>query len=347
MRKLASIQTISEILPAPGFDNLVIAKVLGWHALVKKDEFKPGDKCIYVEYDSVMPEIEEFEFLRSRKFRIKTMKMRGTISQGLILHRYVLAKLVPDITADDVDYSFQVGDDVTELLGITKYEIPEDCRIGFGRVRNWPDWLPKTDETRLQGIPNVLDELSDYYVTIKEDGSSASYYLKDDHFGVCSRNMESDEPDEKNAYWKCAVQYDIEKKLRKVYETTGRQFAIQGEIAGPGMNGSGVYKNPIGYDALNFHIFNIYDIDQIKYVDYLDMQYFCNLLELSMVNVIEVGNKKRTVDEWIEFATTHKYKSGKPVEGIVIRPLKETYSMATKGRLSFKVINNLYLLAEK
>lgn len=342
MRQLASIQSIQSLQPAPGFDRLAIAKILGWQALVKKDEFKEGDSCIYIEYDSILPERPEFEFLRPRKFRIKTLKMRGTISQGLVLPVSYIQEKYPNII-------FQEGDDVTELMGIIKYEIPENQKMQFARVRNWPAFIPKTDETRLQSIPHILDELEgqEYYVTLKEDGSSATYYINEDHFGVCSRNLEASEYDEKNAYWKCAKLYDIEHKLRQFQTKYGMNIALQGEITGPGMDGSGVYKNPMKHEQLTFHIFNIYDIDKMVYLDYDRMVDIINELELTMVHILEIGETERSLSDWIEFATTFHYPSGQPAEGIVVRPMWEQYSSTIKGRFSFKVINNLYLLSEK
>jgi len=85
MRKLAHVEKIVSIQPIDGADRIEVATVLGWQVVVKKDEFKVGDLCIYIEIDSVLPEIEDFEFLRDKKFRIKTQKLRGQISQGLIL----------------------------------------------------------------------------------------------------------------------------------------------------------------------------------------------------------------------------------------------------------------------
>lgn len=85
MRKLAHVEKIASIQPIDGADRIEVATVLGWQVVVKKDEFKVGDLCIYIEIDSVLPEIEDFEFLRDKKFRIKTQKLRGQISQGLIL----------------------------------------------------------------------------------------------------------------------------------------------------------------------------------------------------------------------------------------------------------------------
>lgn len=83
MRKLASIQTISEIHPIEGKDRIVLATVEGWHIIVQKSDFKVGDKCVLIEIDSVLPETPWFEFLRPKKFKIKTLKLSNTVSQGI------------------------------------------------------------------------------------------------------------------------------------------------------------------------------------------------------------------------------------------------------------------------
>ena len=85
MRKLASIQKIEWIRPIEGKDRIVLAGILGWQVIVKKDEFQVGDLCVYVEIDSQLPEKPEYEFLRPKKFRIRTMKMGGVLSEGICL----------------------------------------------------------------------------------------------------------------------------------------------------------------------------------------------------------------------------------------------------------------------
>ena len=111
MRKLASIKTISEIHPIPNKDRIELAIVEGWQIIVKKDEFKVGGRCVFVEIDSILPEKPEFEFLRSKKFRIKTMKMSGVISQGICFPLSILP-----------EGNYNIEDDVSDLIGIKKYE---------------------------------------------------------------------------------------------------------------------------------------------------------------------------------------------------------------------------------
>jgi len=171
MRKLASIQRIKAIEPIPNADAIVKATVLGWQVVVKKDEFTVGDFCVYAEIDSVFPEKPEFEFLRNKHFRIRTVKMRGQISQGICFPLSILPQDIP----------IGEGYDVTEALGIVKYEppIPSDL---VGVVKGmFPSFIPKTDETRVQVLQELLDEHQGKacYVTEKVDGTSATFYIRD------------------------------------------------------------------------------------------------------------------------------------------------------------------------
>ncbi|MCA9496270.1 MAG: hypothetical protein KC589_04980 [Nanoarchaeota archaeon] len=376
MRKLASIQIIDDVCEARGFDRLELVRILGWEALVKKGEFQKGQKIIYIEYDSLLPkDIPEFAFMEAKKFQIKTLKLNGKIydEDGNIIEtiRYISQGLVFSLNllksvglSDDDILQLEIDDDVTEQLHIVKYEPPEDNgmreKLGFKRSRNFPDFITKTDETRLQSIPRILDELytpltTPYYVSIKDDGSSATYYskqkdgLENVHFGICSRNMEITEFDETNVYCKMATKYDLRNKLNDHYIGTGEELALQGEICGPGMNGSGVYKNPLGLSEVEFHVFNIYNISAKRYFDYLQIVDFLTYYSIPMVTVIEEDcTTIRTVKEWIDFSSEVRYPvSGKYAEGIVVRPMIEQYSQTERGRFSFKVISNNYLTKGK
>lgn len=174
MRKLATIRTISDIRPIQGADRIEVAQVDGWECVVKKGEFHIGEKIVYVEVDSIMPEKPEFEFLRDRKFRVRTIKLRKQVSQGLVLPLTIL----PTGT------SVNEGDDVTETLGIKKYDpqaeqermllaCADDNRIkqhgklfqfmmrfrwfrrAFGtkpKKKGFPAWIVKTDKSGLMTL---------------------------------------------------------------------------------------------------------------------------------------------------------------------------------------------------
>lgn len=229
MRHLATIAKIEELKNIPGADKIEAARVKGWWVVVLKDQFKIDDFVLYFEIDSFLPVKPEYEFLlRGNKpkkmlsegkeaegIRLRTIKLRGQISQGLILPLPMDLKDLPE------------GEDVTERLGIIKYEqsIPS-CLSGIAKGA-FPSFLPKTDEERIQNMVEVLDS---YYMTEKLDGSSVTYYKKDGMFGVCSRNLELQESE--TTQWKIARELNLKEKL---YDN----FAMQGEIVG-----EGIQKNP-------------------------------------------------------------------------------------------------------
>lgn len=334
-RKLASIQQVLSVETIPNADRVEKAKVLGWELIVNKGQFKAGDPCVFFEIDSILPERPEFEFMRPRKFKVKTMKSPrlGVTSQGLAMSLDIL----PPLDKNNNKYIVTEGCDVTELLGVVKYEPPIPIQM-MGKIKGqFPTHLvPKTDEMRVQSALGTLEELKgkEVYITVKEDGTSFTAYLNNGEFGVCSRNLELKE--DETVYWKIAKQYDIENKLRKY----GKNIAIQGEIVGDGINGNimGLPRN-----QQQLHIFNIYDIENRSYVNMYDMRNIVGELEFELVQFDGFCIFDFTLDELLEMARG-KYPNGNDREGIVIRPIKECYSTTLQGRLSIKVINNDYLV---
>ncbi len=201
-RKLASVRVINDIQKIPEADMIELAIVDGWKVVVAKNVgHKIGDMVIYCEIDSFLPIKEEFEFLRKSSykkmgdqegFRLKTIKLRGQVSQGLILPISVLNPTDTNIYVTPFE-----GLDVTEMLGIVKYEPPIPAELA-GKVKGlFPSFIRKTDEERIQNLASEYElfktqnkEGVKFYVTEKLDGSSATYYFKDGIFGVCSRNLE-------------------------------------------------------------------------------------------------------------------------------------------------------------
>jgi len=350
-RKLASIQKIISVEPIENADKIEKVKVLGWQCVTKKDEFKQGQLCIYCEIDSLLPEKSEFEFLRNKEFRIKTMKLRGVISQGIvfpldILSEYDRLNILEEYNIHGSDRI--IGTDVTEKLGITKFEPPISPQLMGQAKGNFPTHIvPKTAEIRLQSAIEILDEIKgkDIYITEKEDGTSFTAYYKDRIYGFCSRNLEQkNEPTNLSIYAKISQQYKLEEKLKTYFDNHKINIAIQGEITG-----DGIAKNPLGLprNTYQLHIFNVYDIDNQKYLDYELMKFIIRELELECVQVINTGLFKYNLEELLELSKG-KYKGTKNNrEGIVIRPTKEEYSETLQGRMSFKVINNDYLLKEE
>lgn len=329
-RKLASIRIISDIQEIQGADMIELAIVDGWKVVVAKDvNHKIGDLVIYCEIDSFLPIKPEFEFLRKSSykkmddqegFRLKTIKLRGQVSQGLILPIHVLPLLE----------MVREGQDVTEMLGIVKYEPPIPAELS-GKVKGlFPSFLRKTDEERIQNLSGELENWKDntFYVTEKLDGSSATFYYKDGEFGVCSRNLELLETGD-NTFWKVARQLDLENKMRDF----GMNISIQGELIGSGVNGN-IYK-------LNHHdvrFFNIFDINNQEYYDLIMFKAICNRFGIETVPVLEDKFKLPDSIDVLLLQAEGKSIINKNTdrEGLVIRSIDR--------KISFKVISNKFLL---
>lgn len=345
-RKLASIRRIAEIREIPGADNIVCAVVDGWELVTQKsNNFREGDLVVYFEIDSVLPEREEFEFLRDRcyvsaersvngaGFRLKTIKLRGQVSQGLILP---WRTFYTDLLGYNNIYD---GFDLTEILGVVKYEKPLPANLAGKARGNFPTFIPKTDQERIQNCFRTLenkwiDHL--WEVTMKLDGSSfTAYYrthpdLSEGQFGVCSRNLDLQET-EGNAFWQAARKYNLEENLRLL----GRSVAIQGELMGPGIQG-----NKEKLTELSMFVFDIYDIDNKTYVDAYERYDLCEKLDLPHVPLIEDEFKfdKNTLskDAILEMADGPSLFANLR-EGIV-------FKSRTDPNVSFKAISNKWLL---
>lgn len=338
-RKLATIQKIEQIDPIQEADSLEVATVLGWKVVVKKNEFQSGDLCVFIEIDSILPKDNpEFEFMRAHKFRVKTIKLRGQISQGLC---FPIPKLLPP------DKSYTIGLDVSKDLKITKYEGTEPVELSGDQKGNFPSFIPKTDATRLQTHKKLVEEIRQYpyVVTEKIDGTSATYFIKNGEFGVCSRNVELKES-ESNLYWKIAEKYKIKETLKNLNQDKNTDFAIQGEIAG-----TGIQQNRLDLPDKQFFVFDIYQIQGGGYLPYPELLQICNQYGLKTVPHILTVAENQTWTDYYFFLNLSKGNSllnpNKNKEGIVVRTLKQQYSLILKGRLGFKVISEDYLLQEK
>lgn len=342
-RKLASIQRVVRIEPIVNADAIEVARINGWQCVTKKGEFSAGDLGVFLEIDSIPPDTENFNFLwqprakdgedalsvaaRPASFRIRTMKLRGVLSQGLLLPLS--------------QFSFgavQEGDDVTQLLGVEKYEPPIPQGMGEYRAQ-FPHFIPKTDEARVQSEPRVLDELRGlpYVATLKVDGTSATFCIdpRDDSFHACSRNFSL--LDGQNFYWNVARRYGIEEILRR-----HPHLAIQGEVCGPG-----IQKNRLGLKEVSLFVFNIYDRENSRFFIHDEMRQFAQENALTTVEEIERGeNFAHTQDSLLALAEGKYVNTTNEREGIVIRPLHERHSEVLAGRLSFKAISNRFLLKE-
>jgi len=327
MRKLASIQRIKALDPIAGADAIERATVLGWQLVVKKGEFKVGELCVYCEVDCLMPDDPRFEFLKPRGMRIKTIRLRGQISQGICFPLSILP----------VSFNIQEDVDCTEVLGIKKYEPPIPASLSGIAKGPFPSFIPKTDEPRVQILQEMLDRYKgqDCYISEKIDGSSATFYVHNQQFGVCTRNFELME-DPENTIWKIARELDIEKKLR----STGINVAIQGEVIGEGVQG-----NPLKLRGQSIRFFNVVDIDRYAYLSFNQFIGFMRTLSLETVPIIAVGYKlDNDINALVKMATRKSLICPNAwAEGIVIRPLVECIDSVI-GRVSFKSINPEFLL---
>lgn len=327
MRKLASIQRIKALDPIVGADAIERATVLGWQLVVKKGEFKVGELCVYCEVDCLMPDDSKFEFLKPRGMRIKTVRLRGQISQGICFPLSILPN----------GFDMQEDADCTAVLGIIKYEPPIPACLNGIAKGTFPSFIPKTDEMRVQILQELLDRYKGEacYVSEKMDGSSATFYVNDKEFGVCTRNLELVE-DPENTIWKIARELDIEGKLR----ARGINIAIQGEIIGEGVQG-----NPLKLRGQSIRFFNVVDIARREYLSFDKFMEFMRGLSLETVPIITADYRlENDINALVKMATRKSLICPDAwAEGIVIRPLIERTDSVI-GRVSFKAVNPEFLL---
>jgi len=345
MRKLASVQRITEITPIKEADNIETASVLGWKSVIRKqDNFQAGDLIVFVEIDSLFPPMlpEPFRDLEGKK--VKTRIMRGQISQGIVLPLSILEESLAHYPRDIFE-----GDDVSDLLEIVKYELPMYDNSGSKTKGDFPSFIPKTDEVRIENMTEYLATLKEEplkcYITEKIDGTSITFYLNEGVFGVCSRNRDLLETPS-CMYWKVAREFHIEEKMRRNNDIN---IAIQGELYGEGIQG-----NPLKMKGKHVRFFSVYSIDMKKFYPFYSFQHtIVNLLGLYTVPVIDVDYELTNDIEDVKQLTMNRRSHLAPLqgaEGIVLRPMHETYhplfeTAGQAGRVSMKAINPQYLLA--
>lgn len=333
MRKLASIRKVSKILPIDGADRIELVQVDGWQVICEKGKHQVGEKVVYCEVDSFLPEKPEYEFLRKSSyktldnvggFRLRTMKMRGQISQGLLL------------SLDEKYQDKEIGFDMTDILGIKLYEKPLPVQLQGKAKSTFPTHiLPKTDEERIQNLGNkfypngFFSDDREWVITEKLDGTSSTFFIKDGEFGICGRNIQF-EHDVDNVYTQIAQKYSIEDFLRSFRF----DCAIQGEIIGGKIQG-----NKYRIDCPELHVFNFWDLEsnsrlfEPEFVDLVQKQ-------INWVPILEKRNLYfLTLDEILNIAVGKSQLYDTEREGIVCRSADQT--------LSFKVISNKFLLKDK
>jgi RNA ligase (TIGR02306 family) len=334
-RKLASVRKIDLIVPHKNADRLEVAILGGWPVVVRKGEFQAGDLVVFCEVDCLLPPRPQYDFLEkscshtepdgTEWYRIRTVRLRGQLSQGIVLPLTIL-----DYNNEELgEQGYREGDVVTDHLGIRKYEKPLPPQLS-GVVRGkFPHFIPRTDEERVQNLHPSEYEGRWFYLSEKLDGSSCTVYRADGHVGVCSRNLELVEnPD--NTLWHTAKKSGALPAVR----CYNRDVAIQGEVIGPGIQG-----NPYKLTHHEFRAFNVYVIRYQRYMSKREFERFCFLFQIptvphlgrvrcngDMTSIIEGAEGKSKLNEQAER------------EGVV------WVSDGDGERISFKAISNKFLL---
>lgn len=346
MRKLATIRKIDDIRPIPDADAIECAVIGGWTVVVKKGEFKPGDLAVYCEIDSWIPteiapflskgqEPREYEGIKGE--RLRSVKLRGQLSQGLLLPftADMAIKIGAPPGSKFTDY---VGLDVSESLNIKKFEPPIPAQLA-GEVKGaFPGFIPKTDQERVQNLAAELEawkEEGDFWeVTEKLDGSSMTVYIRDGEVGVCSRNLEL-KRNQNNSLWKTAILHGLDEILI-AHHTFDSEFsvALQGELIGEGIQG-----NPYKRKGQQFYLFDVYLINDGRYMTPPERQKFADDNGISHVPIMDTGGLLQDVDmEGILFGAEGKsvFNEQAEREGLVFK--------RWDGAASFKAISNRFLL---
>ena len=375
MRKLVTIKKIDNLIPIAKADKIEIAMIGGWSCIVKKGEFKVGDKGLYFEIDSWIPATDDrLAFLGAPKlyknregWRIRTMKMRGVVSQGLLLPLSSFPEL--DLT----------NEDHAETLKVEKWEVadtlpPNQQAYGGGKTPKFPAFIPKTDQERLQNVMHYFKIHKDtvFEETLKLDGSSITMYKTEKeltkfetsityitslfgmvdryegiHFGVCSRNLELKPGDnfvkefkngdkisifDQGTFWATAIKYEMHKKIPVGY-------AVQAELIGPT-----IQSNHEKVAELELHVYDIYSIKKERYLTPMERQAMMATL-LSGVPHVEIKSYSKLFTECVDFDQIQER-----VTGLSMNPKTTSEGRVYKsmdGITTFKAISNKYLLKEK
>ena len=367
-RKLVTIQQISAITDIPGADFVAVATIQGWQVIVKKTEFKVGDLCLFYEIDSFLPLEPRYEFLKKTTkfdgkegYRLKSIKLRGVLSQGLALP----LSMFPEITTTKLDF------DYSSQLNVIKYdneqqEYSQKPGLKSGKPRgSFPSQIPKTDQPRIQNLVTYFSTMTDeeFEETLKLDGSSMTCYkikytptrwekfksffgfkYQDNHFGVCSRNLELKRTAnatqtfdnqgkisvyDQSDFWSTAIKYDLESKIPVGY-------AVQGELIGPK-----IQANHEKVSELEFYCFDVFNINTGSYLLPQERREFCALHNIPHVPVISTNFKplQLGLENLLKHVEGESMNTGTVSEGRV-------YKHVTKP-ITFKAISNKYLLGKK
>ncbi|WP_263322275.1 hypothetical protein [Endozoicomonas sp. Mp262] len=351
-RKLASVRRVEEIssidetlkkkdIPGYPLNGKCLARIGGWTTLVEEGEFNKGDLVVFCEIDSFLPKdiisylgeslkksnIHKEKTLDDGRYGywVSTKNINGILTQGAILSIAVLGEKVCD---------YKHGDDVTDILKVTKYETPLDGDCQGTKV---PGFIRAASEERVQNLGECFDTYKGlmFFVSEKLNGTSVTYFIKDGEFGICSRTKKLERPaqDHHNWYWKIAEKYSLEDKLKE----SGKNIAIQGEIVGPNIEGN-IYK----LMEHELYIYNIFDIDLQRYISKSDMMARAMELELKTCPVLyESITIPDTIKDLLSMANGSSALNQRFLrEGMVC------VCDGDNGRVSFKVVSNVYLASK-
>lgn len=347
-RKLATIRRVSDVKSIDGADKICAYCVDGWWVVDQIDKFIVGDLAVYFEIDSVLPIRDEFEFLRKgcyvkkdwlvtdqnqtgEGFRLKTIRLRGQISQGLLLpiDAFLFLKYPEE------------GDCVDGPTGVVKWDPPLPATLSGKARGNFPSFIPKTDQERIQNISRRdLDKYAEdnFEVTLKLDGSSMTVFNHEDRVGLCSRNLELDYVNSSDTtFARVLVESGLLKAMSE--ELFVENLAIQGELMGPGIQGN--------RENLREHTFYVYDVYNIKTGSYLTsdarlglVHYLQSSLGVKIDHCPRVGGVFKaamfSVAELLEMAEGPSINNPTR-EGLVFKSIQNP-------NFSFKAISNKYLM---
>lgn len=339
-RKLASVRRIEEVIQIPNADKIVAYRVGGWKVVDAKDKYNVGDWVVYLEVDSWVPH-SIAPFLSKEKDprvykgvpgeRLRTIKLRGQISQGLLLPVTVFYDSAGKLTSSFLTEN----QDVSDILGVLKWE-PEPEFVHADTKGTFPAFIPKSDQERIQNcyddVKGLL-ETGQWEVTEKLEGQSHTAYLYNGEFGVCSRNLELKDS-EGSTFWNTARQYDLEGILRK----DGRNMMVQSEQVGPGIQGN-IYK----LEDHKLFVYDVFLIDEQRYMTPYERTQFCADNGLNTVPIVVFGWSNHAGldrDMLIAMADGDSSLFKTKREGLV-------FKLFSENRVSFKVISNKYLLNER
>jgi len=335
--KLASIEKIHTVVKHPNADALDIVGVLGYKAIVKRDQYKVSDLIVFIQPDTVLPDDTVWAaFYKAKSSRVKAVKLRGEWSMGIVES----IENVFNIASKDIP-DFKEGMEISQTIGVTKYEPPVPADLSAKGLL--PFGIPKTDEERYQNLGNDIPYGATVDVTLKIDGQSWTAYAKrkEDGLiatGICGRTLEFKD-DVTNNYTLLDKKYGIIEKITTYARKHNISVAIRGESYGQGIQAFSL--NPHSSMKKDLAIFSVYLIDEHRHTSKGEQFYFRNVAEdLNLPTVPILEDSVTLTPELIQkYDENLKEVNGKPFEGVVISVDHRSQNGHVR---SFKVINKHY-----